>query len=98
MLNDKERRTKKMARWEEAYCVVRKAVDDGHEWFDFRTISGDRENCQRLADENTKNSFAIWLHDNPQVRVAKILICSSHPYLKAFLDVNFPDGEVPDAG
>jgi len=67
-----------MNRYEEAFIVERKAVDDGHIWFDFKTVSWDQETSKHKAD-SCDSEIPLWAKDNPQILVVKILIAESHP-------------------
>ena len=55
------------------YVAVRKATDDGHEWYDVTTFSGLIE-CTRSLASQTDARLRSWANANPVVRIATVRI------------------------
>ena len=56
------------------FGAVRKARDDGHEWFDYGTIAFDRQEAMQKAKTINKQCGVMWANDNPVIRFATIKV------------------------
>jgi len=70
-----------MKKWIDRYVAVRKDNYDGHEFWDFSTISTTLEGPKLYADLNDKGNPS-WSLGNPYQRTVKIYISENHPYFK----------------
>ena len=54
------------------WAAIRRARDDGHEFFDMNTLSIIRDHCEGLAVKSNEETGELWAADNPVVRFSRV--------------------------